>query len=149
MYVDVHLAGPEFETQERRRMSPLGQQVSVSLGDRWREGVSLHNPAVNGDVQVAAGRETHGERADETPHHGVLERNQAPRERVAVDLRDALPEVGRRGERQGASPVRAEEEPDLRPAQGERFDHCRYRVRLGKRTLRQPKTPLTSSVPSL
>jgi hypothetical protein len=86
MYVDVHLAGPEFETQERRRMSPLWQQISVSLGDRWREGVSLHNPAVNGDVQVAAGRETHGERADETPHHGVLERNQAPREREAVDL---------------------------------------------------------------
>ena len=86
VHVDVHLARPELEPQQRRRMPLLGQQVSVSLGDRWREGVSLHNPAVNGDVQVAAGRETHGERADETPHHGVLERNQAPREREAVDL---------------------------------------------------------------
>ena len=48
-----------------------------------------------------------------------------------MDLRDALPQVGRRGERQGAPPVRAEEEPDLGTAQGQRFDHRRYRVRLG------------------
>jgi hypothetical protein len=67
-------------------MPPLGQQISVSLGDRRREGVSLHDPAVNGDVQVAAGREADGERADKAPHHRVLERHQAPRERESVDL---------------------------------------------------------------
>ena len=101
MHVDIHLARPELEPQKRRGMPPLEQQIRVSLlGDRRSEGVGLHDPAVYSDVQVAAGREADGERADEAPHYRILERHEAPGEREAVDLRDALPEVGRRGERQ-------------------------------------------------
>jgi hypothetical protein len=86
MHVDVDLARPELEPQVRRGMPPLGQQISVSLGDRRREGVGFHDPAVHGDVQVAAGREAYGERAYQAPHHRVLERHEAPGEREAVDL---------------------------------------------------------------
>ena len=123
--------GPSSSRKNAAGCRPFGQQISISFGDRRSEGIGLNDPAVHGDVQVAAGREADGERADEAPHHRSLERYQDPREREAMDLRDALPQVGRRGERQGAPPVRAEEEPDFGTAQGQRFDHRRYRVRLG------------------
>jgi pimeloyl-ACP methyl ester carboxylesterase len=58
-------------------MLPLRQQVGVGLGDRRGEGVGLDDPAVHGDIQVAAGRKAHRERADEGPHHGVLQRDEA------------------------------------------------------------------------
>src|SRR5215204_4684846 len=102
-------------------MPSLRQQVGVGPGDRRGEGVSLDDPSVYRHVQVAAGREAHREWADEAPENRVLQRDEAPGERETVHLGYALPQVGGRGEYQRAPSIRAEREPHVRTAQGERL----------------------------
>src|SRR5215216_1391696 len=128
--VDVHLAGTELEAQERRRVAALGKEVRVGPGDRGREGVRIHDPAVYRHVCVAPRREAHRERANESPHYRVIEGEEAARQREAVYLRYTLPQVRGGRQREDPAPLRAQGEPHPGAAERERLDDRGYGVGL-------------------
>ncbi len=131
--VHVHLAGTELEAQKGRRVPSFRQQVRVGLRDSRGEGVRVHDPAVNRDVQVAPRREANRERADEAPDRSThfVERHEAPGQREPVYLGHPFPEIGRRRERQKAPAVRPQEEAGLGTAQSQSLDDGCDRVGLG------------------